>query len=92
MELILKLVMSECDISIVSSDPVALPFESTKLMLGLALFLVVSDSMLQSVFSGIKLWVFFLLSCLVFLEELSLLLLRESLSIDSLVLLLQLSK
>jgi hypothetical protein len=75
-----------------SSDPVALSFESTKLMLGLSFFLVVPDSMLQSVFSGIKLWVFFLLSCLVFLEELSLLLLCESLSIDSLVLLLQLSK
>jgi hypothetical protein len=84
--------MSECDISIVSSDPVALSFESTKLMLGLSLFLVVPDSMLQSVFPGIKLWVLFLLSCLVFLEELSLLLLCESLSIDSLVLLLQLSK
>ena len=84
--------MSECDISIVSSDPVALSFESTEFMLHLALLLVVPDSMLQSVFPGIKLWVFFLLSCLVFLKELSLLLLCESLSIDSLVLLLQLSK
>ena len=92
MELILKLVMSECDISIVSSDPVALSFESTELMLHLALFLVVPNSMLQSMLPWIKLWVFLLLSCLVFLEELSLLLLRESLTIDSLVLLLQLSK